>query len=598
MRVRINSNRIFLCFALVVTCLHHRAVDCTGEDVRTPVEIVTAVADKIIAESRFELVVRPQTYNVGVEFVDFAALFEYREKAIAYALTYVKSEEARDVLFGLDCNGGFKIWCNDRLVSQRKERLESETKEIAYNIFVFPDTIRVHLKKGVNTILIKAGSAEGDWGFLFRPITPEGDYNKSVEFTIDPFAPELESVRWLCIGPFTPTGHYNVRTALDEIFPPEQELKPYYTLGNAVYVWRPQRERTLLELKIDPASSYRRDSYLDWHYAHGGTMFGMLHVADFTGQGRFLNFVRHSCDFMIEHLDYFEWQYHYLRAYRGSYHKFFRRTMLDDTGAACLPLLEMYLREETQTYRDIIDSVAAYVSHEQVRLEDGTFCRPEPVPMTVWADDLFMSVPFLVRVGKLTETYEYYDDAAQQVLLFAKRLFDSDAGLFYHGWFQQTEKPSIAFWGRANGWVCWAMAEALTHLPEDHPQYERVLRIFQKHIDGLSRYQDVSGMWHQVLDHSESYEETSCTAMFVLGMARGVRKGWIDEEFKEHAFKGWSALKSKIDEDGTIHGICRGTGMGYDLDFYFNRPTFDHDPRGLGAVMVAGIEVAKIREKR
>ena len=101
-------------------------------------------------------------------------------------------------------------------------------------------------------------------------------------------------------------------------------------------------------------------------------------------------------------------------------------------------------------------------------------------------------------------------------------------------------------------------------------------------------------MWHQVLDHPESYEESSCTAMFVLGMARGVQNGWLADDFRTMAIRGWQALEKKIDEDGTVHGICRGTGIGYDLDFYFNRDTFDHDPRGLGAVMTAGLEVAKL----
>ncbi len=31
-----------------------------------------------------------------------------------------------------------------------------------------------------------------------------------------------------------------------------------------------------------------------------------------------------------------------------------------------------------------------------------------------------------------------------------------------------------------------------------------------------------------------------------------------------------------------------------DLEFYFNRPTLDNDPRGLGAVITAGIEISKL----
>ena len=37
-------------------------------------------------------------------------------------------------------------------------------------------------------------------------------------------------------------------------------------------------------------------------------------------------------------------------------------------------------------------------------------------------------------------------------------------------------------------------------------------------MEALAGYQDPSGMWHQVLDHPETFEETSCTAMFTLGL--------------------------------------------------------------------------------
>ena len=41
-------------------------------------------------------------------------------------------------------------------------------------------------------------------------------------------------------------------------------------------------------------------------------------------------------------------------------------------------------------------------------------------------------------------------------------------------------------------------------------------------------YQDAQGMWHQLLDKPDSYPETSCTAMFVIAIARGVNRGWRD----------------------------------------------------------------------
>jgi rhamnogalacturonyl hydrolase YesR len=101
-------------------------------------------------------------------------------------------------------------------------------------------------------------------------------------------------------------------------------------------------------------------------------------------------------------------------------------------------------------------------------------------------------------------------------------------------------------------------------------------------------------MWHQLLDKPDSYEETSCTAIFTLAIARAVRKGWLPKAFKTYAVKGWNAVAQHISKDGVVTGICRGTEIGDSEQFYRDRKTIDNDPRGLGAVMMAGIEMTNL----
>ena len=84
--------------------------------------------------------------------------------------------------------------------------------------------------------------------------------------------------------------------------------------------------------------------------------------------------------------------------------------------------------------------------------------------------------------------------------------------------------------------------------------------ICRKHMSAIASLQDPSGMCHQVLDNTETWEETSCTAMFALGMARGAHMGWLKKAYGEKALKAWSALQNKIQEDATVVDICRGTG--------------------------------------
>jgi rhamnogalacturonyl hydrolase YesR len=299
----------------------------------------------------------------------------------------------------------------------------------------------------------------------------------------------------------------------------------------------------------------------------------------------------------VGNFDFFKWQYESYSAMRGSYHRIFRMCMLDDSGGPAIPFAQLQVMEpESEDLKPILDLVFDYVMNGQERLEDRTFCRPEPEAATIWADDLFMSVPFLLRMAQITGKEDLYDEVVHQVIRFNSYLADPETGLYFHGWYDQRKEHTPVRWGRANGWIVWATSEALLHLPDTHPEYKTILKIYKNHMKTLASYQAPSGMWHQVIDHPETFEETSSTAMFTLGLARGVRLGWLKASYKDQALKGWKALQDKILADGTVIDICRGTGIGEDVDFYENRKRFNHDPRGLGAMLTAGVEISKLLE--
>jgi unsaturated rhamnogalacturonyl hydrolase len=208
-----------------------------------------------------------------------------------------------------------------------------------------------------------------------------------------------------------------------------------------------------------------------------------------------------------------------------------------------------------------------------------------------------MYVPFILQYARITNDESLVDDAIHQALMFHKYLFDKQKGLYYHGWFSQSDGHSVANWSRANGWVAWAMSELLMNIPKSHPKYPELVSIHRDHMQGLLKYQHSSGLWHQVLDHPETYLETSGTALFALAMARGVSDGYLDEAFRNAALKAWEGITTRIGDNGVVSGICQGTGIGETIEFYQNRQTPQHDPRGLGAVITAGIEIQKIIDK-
>jgi len=119
----------------------------------------------------------------------------------------------------------------------------------------------------------------------------------------------------------------------------------------------------------------------------------------------------------------------------------------------------------------------------------------------------------------------------------------------------------------------------------------------RRHIDGIAVLQAPSGMWHQVLDHPELWEETSCTAMFSYSIARAVNRGWIDPSNMAVARRGFAGLCSNVTPKGIVNGTCEGTGIGTNLQFYVTRKRPDDDMHGRGPVMLAGAELLLSKNK-
>jgi rhamnogalacturonyl hydrolase YesR len=177
-------------------------------------------------------------------------------------------------------------------------------------------------------------------------------------------------------------------------------------------------------------------------------------------------------------------------------------------------------------------------------------------------------------------------------------MFVKERGLYMHGWVQDMQPHPVFHWARANGWALMAMAELLEVLPENHPGRAPVLELFRAHAAGLIAMQGHAGLWHQLLDRHESYEETSASAMFVFGITHGINRGWLDPlAFGPAVSLGWNALAKKVNAKGQVEGTCVGTGMGWDPMFYMYRPVHLLAAHGYGPVLLAGAEMIELRRK-
>ncbi len=211
----------------------------------------------------------------------------------------------------------------------------------------------------------------------------------------------------------------------------------------------------------------------------------------------------------------------------------------------------------------IIDNYINYISVNQFRLSDGTLARNRPLPNTLWLDDLYMSVPALAQMGKLTGDNKYYDDAVKQV--FSSRSACSiKMRVYMHGWVQEMNPHPEFYWARCNGWALLAMTELLDVLPENHPGRAEMLNLLRSHITGLAELQSGNGFWHQLLNRNDSYYETSATAIFTYCIAHSINKGWIDAQAHgPMAVLGWNAVQTKVNGKGEVEGTCVGYRNGF-----------------------------------
>ena len=349
---------------------------------------------------------------------------------------------------------------------------------------------------------------------------------------------------------------------------------------------------------LDGARAAKAPQGIEWNYPWGVALYGMSRSTDVTGD-------KDVGQFVVQHnlvcARYYDWLAG-LEKSIGPDTAFMRGTRirgltslgsLDNCGAMGNQLLESMIREPgqiTPEEKAVVARIADWVASKQDRLPDGTLWRSQQLGGTVWPDDLYMGGVFLVRYGIYTGDRKYIDDAASNIIHQAALEQDSD-GLWFHGYFE-TDKTHAPFkWGRGGGWVTVTLVETLSAMPENDPLRPQLLDILRKQIDGLKKVQAPDGMWRQVLDQPELWEETSCTAMFAYGIARAVNRGWIDPSNMAVARQAFSGIAKNVTPDGVVNGTCQGTGIGTSLEFYITRQRPSDDPHGRGPVMLAGTEI-------
>lgn len=555
-----------------------------------PLSVAKRISERIIKETSFAFEMVEQNPASDVQVIDFKYVPKNKNTKTGFAAAQINLKEEKELRFGISYSSPIKIWVNNSQVFQSKKNSKFSFKETAYSIFAFQDTLTIKLGKGVNNIVVGTFQLQKAVVYMREIAAPEQQlFSQFISFN-----QKAKKNTWpWCY--FALPGYAGKSSGIS--YPSSSFMDSLFSNKlNATLNYSIPLPEVLKKLVIDSKNTFKKDSYADWNYPNGSLMMSILKLYNAANDKRCYDFVKQYCDFTVKNIPVFKKQYYENHDLHGSYYRIFRKCMLDDSGSPTLPFAEMKLNDHSKNYDALINEMTNYVTTGQARLEDGTLCRPEPEKWTIWADDLFMSVPLIVKYGVLNNQKKYFDDAAKQIINFNNYLFDEQAGLYKHAWFSKTKEKSKIFWGRANGWIIWAESEAMKYIPKNHPAYKKIEIIFKKHLEGILSYQDKSGMWHQILDDKTSFEESSCTAMFIIGLSNAIINGIIDNKYSSNVMNGWNALQKNISEDGIVKDICCGTGIGTNAEFYKTRDRYNNDPRGLGSVIYSAIEVDRLQK--
>jgi unsaturated rhamnogalacturonyl hydrolase len=331
-------------------------------------------------------------------------------------------------------------------------------------------------------------------------------------------------------------------------------------------------------------------------YTMGVVHSGMLAAAEVTGDRRFTDFTARQLQFVKDVEPYFRRVVALgAKPEKATFGAILATGSLDDSGSMCAALVKARRAGVGPDMIELIRHWSDWVARGQFRLADGTLARRRPQPESLWADDLYMSVPALAQMGALTGDRSWFDDAARQVLQFHDHLWDPKAELYAHGLnVNQPLNPEF-YWARANGWAMLASVELLDVLPLDHPAREKVLENLRAHVRSVAKLQSGSGLWHQMLDKTDSYLETSASAIFVYCIARAIDRGWLSPvSYGSVAQAGWMGVTTRVNARGQVEGTCVGTTFASDNVYYYNRPTSVYATHGYGPVLLAGAEMIRL----
>ena len=339
-----------------------------------------------------------------------------------------------------------------------------------------------------------------------------------------------------------------------------------------------------------------------WNYIDGCMITGILERYEITGEARFLDFADRFMSGFVE-------EDGRIRTYDPAEYS------LDNVNPA-KNLITLYDLTGKEKYRKALELVRSQLS-TMPRTPEGNFWHKLIYPNQVWLDGIYMALPFYMEYEKRFDAQKDCEDICRQIANVEIRMRDPKTGLYYHGydasrkmyWADPDTGCSPNFWLRAEGWFILGLVDVL-EIMKDLPMQAESVHLQHMLLDlakALSKYQDPSGLWYQLIALPElagNYLETSGTALISAALLKAVRLGFLPESFRavgEKAFYGIVDHRLTKNADGTpcVTGICLVAGLGGEQHrdgsaaYYLSEPVVQNDAKGVGPLLLAYTEMLR-----
>lgn len=218
-----------------------------------------------------------------------------------------------------------------------------------------------------------------------------------------------------------------------------------------------------------------------------------------------------------------------------------------------MPLLALYERTKRAEYLAAAErQIEALVNSP--RTSDGGIA-PRYEALELWIDSTYLTCPFLVKFGQITNQEKYIQEGVNQLEVHVAHLLDEKANLARHMWCEVPNTfPQSTFWARGCGWLFLAAIELLELLPT-HPKAPFFRDIAVRTITAMSQYQDASGYFRNTLDDPTAKLEASGTLMFAYAIPRAVELGLIDNALIADALRAFNVVAGSVETSGKIPGV-------------------------------------------